>query len=50
MRAFLNEFAERQCPVIPVLLPKAIPPELPLFFPSTTWVDLRISEAAGSND
>ena len=47
MRAFLNEFAERQCPVIPVLLPKATAPKLPLFLRSMTWVDLRIDEAAG---
>jgi hypothetical protein len=47
MRAFLNEFAERECPVIPVLLPKATAPELPLFLRDMTWVDLRINEAAG---
>jgi hypothetical protein len=47
MRAFLNEFSERQCPVIPVLLPEATAPKLPLFLRGMTWVDLRISEAAG---
>jgi hypothetical protein len=47
MRAFLNEFAERACPVIPVLLPKAAVPELPLFLRGMTWVDLRGIEAGG---
>jgi hypothetical protein len=45
MRAFLNEFVERECPVIPVLLPEAIAPELPLFLRGMTWVDLRIGGA-----
>jgi serine/threonine protein kinase len=47
IRAFLNEFTERQCPVIPVLLPKARTPELPLFLRGMTWVDLRGIEAKG---
>jgi len=47
MRAFLNEFVERECPVIPVLLPKATAPELPVFLRSMTWVDLRGIEATG---
>ena len=41
LRAFLNEFAERGCPVIPVLLPEAAKPELPVFLRSMTWVDLQ---------
>jgi hypothetical protein len=40
MRAFLSEFIDRQCPVIPVLLPGAIAPELPVFLRRMTWVDL----------
>jgi len=47
MRALLNEFVERECPVIPVLLPKASAPELPLFLRSMTWVDLRVVESVG---
>jgi GTPase SAR1 family protein len=41
LRAFLNEFAERGCPVIPVLLPEAAAPELPIFLRAMTWADLR---------
>ena len=42
MRAFLDEFVARGCPVIPVLLPGAeIPAMLPLFLRRMTWVDLR---------
>jgi GTPase SAR1 family protein len=41
MRAFLNEFVERGCPVIPVLLSRAVTPDLPLFLRNMTWVDLR---------
>jgi TIR domain len=42
IRAFLNEFATRQCPVIPVLLPGAPGvPELPIFLRQMTWIDLR---------
>jgi GTPase SAR1 family protein len=40
MRAFLSEFIDRQCPVIPVLLPAAAVPELPVFLRRMTWVDL----------
>ena len=48
MKAFLNEFAERECPVIPVLLPKAsAPDELPIFLRGMTWVDLRTPDAEG---
>jgi hypothetical protein len=45
MRAFLSEFIDRQCPVIPVLLPEAAVPELPVFLRRMTWVDL--GKAAG---
>ncbi|MEN8445391.1 MAG: GUN4 domain-containing protein [Cyanobacteria bacterium J06555_13] len=42
VRAFLGEFVERGCPVIPVLLPSAPrEPELPLFLKGKTWVDFR---------
>jgi hypothetical protein len=47
MRAILNQFTERGCPVIPVLLPEATAPELPIFLRDMTWVDLRDSEAVG---
>jgi GTPase SAR1 family protein len=40
IRAFLSEFIDRQCPVIPVLLPEAATPELPVFLRRMTWVDL----------
>ena len=42
IRAFLSEFLDRSCPVIPVLLPDAPKvPELPIFLKQMTWVDLR---------
>ena len=42
MRGCLNEFVERNLPVIPVLLPNAKDlPELPIFLKQFTWVDLR---------
>jgi hypothetical protein len=49
MRAFLDEFVVRQCPVIPVLLPGALatPAALPVFLKGLTWVDLREQDAAG---
>lgn len=47
LRAFLNEFAERGCPVIPVLLPEAATPELPIFLRGMTWVDLRHQDGDG---
>jgi hypothetical protein len=47
MRAFLNELAERRCPVIPVLLPGAVTPTLPLFLRGMIWVDLRGQNEAG---
>lgn len=42
---FLNEFAGRRLPVIPVLLPDApSKPELPIFLRAMTWVDFRSSD------
>ena len=42
MRAFLSEFVNRGCPVIPVLLENAPQkPELPIFLKALTWVDFR---------
>lgn len=42
---FLREFANRNCPVIPVLLPGApVRPNLPLFLAEMTWVDFRVSQ------
>ncbi|MGB7250863.1 MAG: GUN4 domain-containing protein [Phormidesmis sp.] len=42
IRAFLSEFVERGCPVIPVLLSDAPQePELPRFLRGKTWVDFR---------
>lgn len=41
---FLSAFVERDCPVIPVVLPGAEPgevPELPVFLRQFTWVDFR---------
>lgn len=41
-RAFLAEFAERGCPLIPVLLATCTAvPELPIFMKQFTWVDFR---------
>ena len=43
--AFLSEFVNRDCPVIPILLPNApTKPELPVFLRQFTWVDFRISD------
>jgi len=40
--AFLREFVELGCPVIPVLLPQAsCQPELPLFLKGIAWIDFR---------
>ena len=47
LRAFLNEFAERGCPVIPVLLPEATAPALPVFLRGMTWVDLGAQDDTG---
>ena len=45
MRAFLNEFVDRDCPVIPVLLESAPQkPQLPIFLKTMTWVDFRRSK------
>jgi hypothetical protein len=42
IRAFLQEFVRRQCPVIPVMLADATTaPELPLFMRQFMWVDFR---------
>jgi GTPase SAR1 family protein len=38
--AFLTQFVERRCRVIPVLLPNVERPELPPFLGGLTWVDL----------
>jgi GTPase SAR1 family protein/nucleotide-binding universal stress UspA family protein len=42
--AFLRQFAKRSCPVIPVLLPGAERPDLPVFLDGMTWVDLAATE------
>lgn len=45
LRAFLDEFVSRGCPVIPVLLPDAPQkPELPIFLKEMMWVDFRQSD------
>jgi hypothetical protein len=42
VEAFLLEFVERGCPVIPVILPTAlVAPHLPVFLKHMTWVDFR---------
>lgn len=42
IKAFLQEFAERQCPVIPVMLDGFVgSSELPLFMRQFMWVDFR---------
>lgn len=47
MRAFLNEFVERKCPVIPVLLGNTPQqPKLPIFLKGHTWVDFRTDSEA----
>jgi hypothetical protein len=44
-RAFISEFANRGCKIIPVLIGKAErPPELPLFLKQFTWADLRAGD------
>jgi len=46
LEAFLCEFVNRGCPVIPVLLPDAAKePQLPIFLRGTTWVDFRQLES-----
>jgi hypothetical protein len=47
IQAFLSEFLNRGCPVIPVILPNARRiPELPIFLRQLAWVDLRQSAGA----
>lgn len=42
IRAFLQEFVRRRCPVIPIVLPDCSKvPKLPLFLSQLTWVDFR---------
>lgn len=50
LRAFLNEFTNRGCPVIPVVLPDSpAVPELPLFLKQMTWLDLREDLTVGTS-
>jgi uncharacterized protein YukE len=46
LRTLLQEFVERGCPVIPVILPgyDGVDPDLPPFLRSLTWVDFRQKE------
>lgn len=45
MRAFISEFVDRKCPVIPVILKSCkTVPQLPLFLRQFTWVDFRKPE------
>jgi SOS-response transcriptional repressor LexA len=45
IKAFLREFVERNCPVIPVLLKKCrSQPKLPIFLKGLQWVDFRQGE------
>ena len=42
IRAFLQEFVRRRCPIIPVILSDCTNvPQLPLFLSQLTWVDFR---------
>jgi hypothetical protein len=45
LMAFLRAFVERDCPVIPVLLPGADRPSLPVTLRGMTWVDLTAEDA-----
>jgi WD40 repeat protein len=46
LEAFLHEFVNRGCPLIPVLLPEATrEPQLPIFLKGMTWVDFRQPES-----
>jgi len=47
MRAFLDEFTKRRCPVIPVLLPGSAVSDLPVFLRRMTRVDLRAQDKDG---
>ncbi|MEO1528525.1 MAG: toll/interleukin-1 receptor domain-containing protein [Planctomycetota bacterium] len=41
-KAFINEFVDRKCPVIPVILPDCSEvPKLPIFLKRFAWVDFR---------
>jgi hypothetical protein len=43
MRAFINEFVERKCPVIPAILPSAkTTPPLPILLKNLHYVDFRV--------
>ena len=45
MYGFLDEFVNRDVPVIPVLLPDApLKPDLPPFLRGMTWVDFRVEQ------
>lgn len=45
MRAFISEFVDRRCPVIPVMLKSCkSAPQLPIFLRQFTWVDFRRPE------
>ncbi len=44
LAAFLRQFSRRHCPVIPVLLPGAERPPLPVFLDGMTWVDLDVAD------
>jgi TIR domain len=45
MRAFISEFVDRRCPVIPVILKSCrTVPQLPIFLRQFTWVDFRKPE------
>jgi hypothetical protein len=47
-RAFIGEFAQRRCPIIPVILPGCLEvPQLPLFLRQFMWVDLRQDDDIG---
>jgi GTPase SAR1 family protein len=42
LEAFLRQFVKHGCPVIPVRLPGAECPDLPMFLDGMTWVDLSV--------
>lgn len=45
IHAFLQEFIERKCPVIPVLLRDVSEqPQLPIFLKNRNWVDFRLQD------
>ncbi len=48
IRAFLSEFMNRKCPVIPIILPSANSvPKLPIFLSPIMWIDMRESRDEG---